>query len=76
MGTVCLNIAQAAEELGISVGTLRNLMKNDGLPYFHASPRRVLIPTEGLKKWMDKKTINPITDETPEEKKSKRAKAK
>lgn len=56
----CLSIKETAAELGISVGTLRYLMSNEGLPNFHASPRRILIPVSGLEEWLKQRTTNAV----------------
>ncbi len=53
--TTTLTIPQAAEKLGVSVGTFRKLMFEGDMPYIRVSPRRIIIPASSFDEWLERK---------------------
>ncbi len=52
---IALRPKEAAQALGVSARTVRDWMKNEGLPYARVG-KAVLIPFDALKNWVQEKT--------------------
>ena len=52
MERLTLNMKEAAEVVGVSEVLMRRIAKTPGFPVFRVG-RRVLIPKEGLKQWIN-----------------------
>jgi excisionase family DNA binding protein len=50
-----LTLDETAELLRVSEGTVRALARREGLPLIRVSPRRYLVPEEGLTEWLDRR---------------------
>ena len=53
-----LTLAEAAELLRGSEGTVRSLARREGLPLVRVSARRYLVPEEGLTEWLDGRVVS------------------
>ena len=53
-----LTLAEAAELLRVSEGTVRSLARREGLPLVRVSARRYLVPEEGLTEWLDGRVVS------------------
>jgi excisionase family DNA binding protein len=56
--TRLLTLDEAAELLRVSEGTVRALARREGLPLIRVSPRRYLVPEEGLTEWLDGRVVS------------------
>ena len=54
MERLTLNMKEAAEVVGVSEVLVRRIAKTPGFPVFRVG-KRVLIPKEGLKQWINAK---------------------
>lgn len=48
-----LDVAELAKELGISKPVAYELTKRNGFPAIRVSERRIIIPREGLQRWLE-----------------------
>ena len=48
-----LNVPELAEVLGVSRPVAYQLVHQKGFPAIHVSPRRIVIPVQGLHRWLD-----------------------
>jgi excisionase family DNA binding protein len=55
-----LTIEEAARLLRVSEGTVRGLARREGLPLIRVSPRRYLVPKEGLDEWLDGRVVSGV----------------
>src|SRR5690242_21819686 len=53
-----LTIAETAELLHVSEGTVRGLARREGLPLIRLSARRYLVPEEDLGEWLDGRIVS------------------
>ena len=53
-----LNVAELAHELGISKPVAYELTKKNGFPAIRISERRIIIPRDGLQRWLDSEVSN------------------
>lgn len=51
-GQLTLSVDELAIELGISKPVAYELIKREGFPAIRVSDRRIIIPVEGLKRWL------------------------
>lgn len=49
---MAVSVKEMAKLLGVNLQTAYNLAKQDGFPAIHVSEKRIIIPVEGLKKWL------------------------
>ncbi len=49
---VTVNVREMAKMLGISVVRAYDLTKRKGFPAIRVSERRIIIPVEGLRRWL------------------------
>ena len=49
-----LSVEEMANELGISRPIAYELIKRDGFPAIRISERRIIIPVEALRNWLNK----------------------
>lgn len=49
---MAINVKEMAKLLGVNLQTAYNLAKKEGFPAIHISEKRIIIPVEGLKKWL------------------------
>lgn len=49
-----LSVEEMANELGISRPVAYELIKRDGFPAIRISERRIIIPVEALRNWLNK----------------------
>ena len=47
------SVEELAVELGISKPTAYELLKRDGFPHIRVSERRIVIPVESLRVWLN-----------------------
>jgi len=50
---VTVNVREMAKMLGISVVRAYDLTKRKGFPAIRVSERRIIIPVDGLRRWLD-----------------------
>lgn len=50
---VTVNVREMAKMLGISVPRAYDLTKRKGFPAIRVSERRIIIPVDGLRRWLD-----------------------
>ena len=48
-----VNVREMAKMLGINPQTAYELVKREGFPAIRVSERRIIIPVDRLKKWLD-----------------------
>ncbi len=48
-----ITVAELAKLLGVSKPTAYELIKREGFPAIRVSDRRIIIPVEGLNKWLN-----------------------
>lgn len=48
-----LDVKELADALGISKPVAYELIRKDGFPAIRVSERRIVIPVEGLRKWLE-----------------------
>lgn len=48
-----LDVKELADVLGISKPVAYELIRKDGFPAIRVSERRIVIPVEGLRKWLE-----------------------
>lgn len=53
-----LSVEELAKELGISKPIAYELTKRDGFPSIRVSERRIIIPVEPLRKWLNENAEN------------------
>ena len=53
-----LSVEEMAQTLGISRPVAYELIKQDGFPAIRVSERRIIIPIESLKAWLNNKAVN------------------
>lgn len=51
---------EVASVLGISLCTVRQLCHRPDFPAIRVSPRRIVIPVDGLNRWMEKNAGNGV----------------
>lgn len=51
---------EAAAALGVALGTVRTLCRQPDFPAIRVSPRRIVIPVDGLKAWMERNAGNAV----------------
>ena len=49
-----ITVEEMATELGISRPVAQELVKRAGFPAIRVSPRRIIIPVEALRNWLNK----------------------
>jgi excisionase family DNA binding protein len=52
-----LNAEQAAQHVGLSVRTVRNLQQQDRIPHVKVSPRKVFYEPEELDAWLEARRL-------------------
>jgi excisionase family DNA binding protein len=52
MTTEILTLEEVAEELRVSVAQVRRLIKEQALPHYRLSERRLLVDREDLREWL------------------------
>ena len=45
-------VKEAAQEIGVSLSTARNLCRRPDFPAVRISPRRIVIPRDALYRWL------------------------
>ena len=53
-----LTVEELAQEFGISKPTAYELLKRDGFPSIRVTERRIVIPVEPLRRWLEENTEN------------------
>ena len=53
-----LNVEELAEVLGVSRPVAYELTRKSGFPAIRISERRIVIPVEGLRKWLEAEAAN------------------
>ena len=53
-----LSVEELAKELGISKPIAYELTKRDGFPSIRVSERRIIIPVEPLRRWLEENAEN------------------
>ena len=53
---VVYNVNELADILGVSVANAYNLCRQPDFPAIRVSPRRIVIPVDGLKAWLANKS--------------------
>ena len=48
------NVEEAATVIGVSRPVMYELTRREGFPAIRVSERRIIIPVEALKRWLDK----------------------
>ena len=51
---------EAAGVLGVGLSTVRALCHDPDFPAIRVSPRRIVIPVDGLKAWMERNAGNAV----------------
>lgn len=51
---------EVAGVLGVSLNTVRVLCRQPDFPAIRVSPRRIVIPVDGLKAWMERNAGNAV----------------
>ena len=54
MEKVTLTLKETAEALGVSLTTLRKMCSVSSFPAVRVSPRRIVVPVDGLREWLAK----------------------
>lgn len=54
-----LKIEEAAEILGVSVGSMQGMVKRNSVPYIRLTPRVIRFDEEELQKFLEKRTVKP-----------------
>ncbi|MBF0186691.1 MAG: helix-turn-helix domain-containing protein [Magnetococcales bacterium] len=58
VANLALTVEEAAQALGkLSRSTVESLMRTEGLPHVRIG-KRVILPVDGLKEWLRKRTLN------------------
>lgn len=55
-GKIVLSVDELAVELGISRPVAYELVKRDGFPSVRISERRIVVPVDKLREWLNKQT--------------------
>lgn len=50
---------EAAAVMGVALNTVRDLCRQPDFPAIRVSPRRIVIPVDGLKAWLAHKSGDP-----------------
>ena len=53
-----LNVQELADTLGISKPNAYELTRKNGFPAIRVSERRIIIPVEGLCRWLENEALN------------------
>lgn len=56
---VVYNVNELADILGVSVANAYHLCRQPDFPAIRVSPRRIVIPVDGLKAWLAHKSGDP-----------------
>ena len=56
MNKLAISVDEMAQMLGISRPVAYNLIKKEGFPSIKIGQRRILIPVEALKKWLNEES--------------------
>lgn len=48
----CMDVREMADYLGISIASAYALCRKPDFPVVRVSPRRLVVPVEGLREWM------------------------
>ena len=54
MEKLCLNVREVAELLGVSTAAVYTLAASKGFPSIKISKRRIVIPAEAFRRWLDR----------------------
>ncbi len=54
------SVPEVAKSLGISLSCAYALCRQSDFPAIRVSPRRIVIPVDGLKAWMERNAGKPI----------------
>lgn len=54
MAELTMTIPEVAKQLNISLPTAYELAKSDGFPSLRIGARRIVVPVEAFKQWIDK----------------------
>lgn len=55
-----LNVEELSEVLGISRPVAYELIKKNGFPAIRVSERRIVIPVDGLCRWLEAEALNGV----------------
>lgn len=47
------NVAEAAKLIGVSLSTARQMCRKADFPAVRVSPRRIVIPVDALRRWLE-----------------------
>lgn len=53
MEKMALSLKEAAEMMGVSLSTVRKLCAETDFPAIRVSPRRIVVPVDALKAWLN-----------------------
>lgn len=56
MDKICLSVDETAKELGITPARVYTLCNDPSFPSVRISPRRIIIPADGLKRWLEEQS--------------------
>lgn len=54
MEKITYTVKEASKLLGVSLSTVLTLCRQPDFPAIRVSPRRIIIPVDGLKAWMER----------------------